>query len=320
MIKDTKKELSGETDNSSKLLSNEKDLSSKTSSTDNNSIKRAAMQYAKAGLWVLPISPFSKQPMIAFANRTKPLSAEEVEQFWDLHPCANVALQTVDFFVIDVDRHGDVDGMDAIKKLGHPEWFRNTLIETTAHGGVHIYFMKPTDSDGKPIKMKQQIAWRKGVDIKCHPHNYVVASPSRLGDKRYEWINHNPITSAPKELLALILNNESNNNIITPHYTNYTVDASDMSNWASKKGQYLHWIVSGVGDKGSRHDNLTKLFGWLLANNSDVVAAQALAIEANKHTPDPLPDKEVGQIINSIMQIEMRKRNAQMNRRGSQND
>lgn len=316
MIKETKKESTGETVNSNKTLSNEKGLTSKTFSTDKYSIKCAAIQYASKGLWVLPISPVSKQPMITFANRTKPLSAEEVEQFWNQHPDANVALQTVDFFVIDVDRHGDVDGMDAIKALGHPEWFRNTLIETTAHGGVHIYFMKPTDSNGKPIQMKQQIAWRKGVDIKCHPHNYVVATPSALDGKHYEWINHKPITNAPKELMSLILNNVSNNNSIIPHYTNYTADSSDMSNWANKKGQYLHWIVNGVGDKGSRHDNLTKLFGWLLANNSDIEAAQALAIEANKHTPDPLPNKEVGQIINSIMVIEMRKRNEQ-NKRGN---
>lgn len=304
MLKGTKKELSGETNNSSKTLSNEESLSPKPSSTDKYSIKKAAVQYAAKGLAVIPISPTSKRPMMKFANRP-PMRVDEVEEFWSKHPNANVALRTIDFFVIDVDRHGDVDGMEAIKEINHKEWFNDTLIEETAHGGIHIYFMKPTDSKGMPMNYKQIIGWRKGIDIKYDKNNYVVVSPSVLDGKHYKWINKNPIKSAPKPLIDLIFNNQSSYNDITPHYTNYT---AGKSNFSSRKGEFLHMVAYGLGDKGSRNDNLTKLFGWLLAYNNDIEAAMQLAIEANRKTADPLPDHEVNSTINSILTSELSKR------------
>lgn len=304
MTEETEKELTQQRESS---RTNNLNVSSKESSTTDDSIKKAAMQYASKGLWVLPISPTSKRPMIPFAERKEPLTVEEVEQFWDIHPEANIALQTVDFFVIDVDRHHGVDGMDALKALNHQEWFANTLVETTAHGGVHIYFMKPTDSNGKPIQMKQQIAWRKGIDIKCNPHNYVVVSPSRLGDRRYQWINKKPMVTAPQGLMSLILKNDSNNNSIISQYNHYN---TGNANFTSHKGKYLHLIANGLGDEGSRNKNLASLIGWLIAYNDDIDSAMKLAIEANEKTADPLPPREVNRTIQSVLTIEMKKRNS----------
>lgn len=302
--KDKQKELTDSAVNSNKLISNE---SRKDSSTYDDSIKKAAMQYASKGFAVIPISPTSKRPMMKFANKP-PMRVDEVEEFWDQHPQANVALRTIDFFVIDVDRHGDTDGMNAIKEIGHPEWFSKTLIETTAHGGVHIYFAKPTDNKGMPMDYKQIIGWRDGIDIKYDKNNYVVATPSKLDGKSYQWINHNPIISAPQQLLDLIFKNQSSYNNTIPHYNNYT---AGNANFTSNKGKFLHMIVHGLGDKGGRNANLTRLIGWLLAYNNDIDSAMILAAEANQRTPDPLPQKEFNTTIASILSSEMSKRNNQ---------
>ena len=126
-----------------------------------------ALSYSEHGFSVIPIGN-NKRPLIKFADKP-PLTNTEIRDLWKKYPTANIALKTDKFFVIDVDRHGgEVDGMESIKKLGHDEWFKDTLTERTAHNGFHFFFTKPAK-----VKIQQNIGFLPSVDLKAHENNYV---------------------------------------------------------------------------------------------------------------------------------------------------
>lgn len=60
------------------------------------SMKEYALKYHKLGFSVIPIDPQSKRPLIEFAD--KAMSADEIENFWENYPNANIAVRTTNFF------------------------------------------------------------------------------------------------------------------------------------------------------------------------------------------------------------------------------
>ena len=254
-----------------------------------------AISYAKKGFSVIPIG-LSKKPLIKFADQ-QPLKISEIEKVWNKYPYANIALKTDKFFVIDVDRHGETDGLESIKDLNHDEWFKNTLIEKTAHNGYHFFFQKPVNEE-----IQQNIGFLPGVDLKAHKNNYVVVAPSQIGDKKYQWLNHEIIRPAPVGLLELIREKQKK----VPD----TLAAKIMLDMRrrTKTTTLFETIVNGFGDEGGRNDNLSSFMGGLLFRNVNPYIAAKLAVIANEHTKDPLPLKEVERTINSMIEKENRKR------------
>lgn len=254
-----------------------------------------AVSYAEKGFSVIPIGQ-NKKPLIKFANKP-PLTPDEIRKVWQMHPLANIALKTEKFFVIDVDRHGEVDGMESIRKLDHSEWFKGTLTEMTAHNGYHFYFQKPVDET-----ISQDIGFLPGVDLKAHVNNYVVVAPSSLNGKKYQWLNHEPIKPAPQGLLELIKEKSAQ----MPK--NRVAQLYQSINKRSKTTDLFETIINGFGDQGGRNDRLTEFMGGLLIRNVDPEIATKLALLANQATADPLPLNEVQRTITSMIEKEGRRR------------
>lgn len=253
-----------------------------------------ALSYAEHGFSVIPIGN-NKRPLIKFADKP-PLNNTEIREAWKKYPTANIALKTDKFFVVDVDVHHDKDGMESIKKLGHAEWFENTLTERSASGGYHYYFKKP-----KNISIKQHIGILPNVDIKAHENNYVVVAPSVINDKAYEWLNHKPMKEPPKGLIDWILEHQKNDN-------KAFFKASYQPIGKTQTSKLFEKIANGLGDKGCRNNNLASFVGSLLYRDVDPEAVANLAVIANDNTPDPLPLKEVEITFNSVLENEVQKR------------
>lgn len=252
-----------------------------------------AIKYAEHGFSVIPIGQ-TKRPLIKFADRP-PLTVEQIKQIWAKYPNTNIALKTEQFFVIDVDCHSpNVDGLNSIKELNHPEWFKDTLIEKTAHNGRHFFFKKPRN-----FNISQNIGFLPSVDLKAHPNNYVVVAPSVLNGKSYKWLNHSPIKTAPQGLINLIKSKQQAKG------TFYTINYTDSNK--TKTAQLFEMITNGLGDVGNRNDTLTSFIGGLLFRGVDPYSAAELARIANEHTPDPLPEKEVIKTVNSVAKKENRR-------------
>lgn len=251
-----------------------------------------AISYASHGFSVIPIGA-TKRPLIKFANRP-PLTIDEIKQVWQRYPLANIALNTDKFFVIDVDRHGDVDGMDAIKQLNHDEWFKGTLTEKTAHDGFHFFFQKP-----KNETIAQNIGFLPGVDLKAHENNYVVVAPSQINGKHYKWLNHDIIRPVPEGLLALIKEKAKPEK---RKILSYKVTSKTQTTHLFEK------IANGLGDDGQRNKTLASFVGGLLYRGVDPDVVAKLAVIANTNTTDSLPLNEVERTVNSMIDKEIARR------------
>lgn len=249
-----------------------------------------AISYAKHGFSVIPI--INKKPIIKFANKPA-LTVEQIEKIWTLNPLADIALKTDKFFVIDVDRHGEVDGMKSIKALKHDEWFKNTLTEKTAHGGYHFYFQKSAEKE-----VQQNIGFLPGVDVKAHVNNYVVVAPSR----GYKWLNHNLIRPAPTGLLDLLIEKQPKPIDIDLDSNAYTIKSNNVTT------KLFEQIVDGLGETGGRNNALASFMGALLYRGVDPNKAYSLAIIANEHTKSKLSDEEVYRTCSSMVDKELRRR------------
>ena len=91
------------------------------------SMKDYALKYQKMGFSVIPIHPKNKRPLIDFADKPA-MTEEEISNFWEGFPNANIAIRTTNFFVIDIDKHGNNNGFDSLKN-----WPYLNLIEPTLH-------------------------------------------------------------------------------------------------------------------------------------------------------------------------------------------
>lgn len=251
-----------------------------------------AVQYAERGFSVIPT--VEKRPLIKFADRPA-LTSNEIKEFWDKHPYANIALKTEKFFVVDVDRHDDGDdGTLSIKNLNHPEWF-NTLCQKTAHNGYQFFFAKPKE------RISQNIGFLPGVDIKAHPNNYVVVAPSLIDGKAYQWLNRKPMIQPAEELIQLIEEKGK------PTISNKKIESFHPKG-RTQTSALFEQVVKGLGPTGGRNDALAAFAGGLLFRNVDPECVLGLARIANQRTQYSLSDNEVVATVNSMIKKEIRRR------------
>jgi len=256
-----------------------------------------AVKYAEAGFSVLPM--VGKTPMIKFADQP-PLTVDQVKTYWKSHPYAQLALRTTNFFVVDIDEHADgADGFQSFKDYDHPEYFRETLSQTTAGGGRQLFYLKREDTE-----MQQRIGWLPGVDIKAHVNNYVMVAPSERNGRQYEWENHNPIVTASPELVAAINARPADD---TTDFTDFHIDYTEKSGTAT----LFETIVNGLGATGGRNNALASFAGGLLFRGVDPLAVVQLGLLANANTVDSLTKREAKITIESMIKKEIRRRGAE---------
>ena len=145
--------------------------------TINNSfLLNAALQYLKKGFSVIPCKP-DKKPFIKWEpyQNQKP-TVEEVRAWWEKWPDAMIAIITGKICVIDCD---NPDGQSKIDEL-----LPDSLVfpvAQTPRGGRHYYFKMPDEPLGN------NTGAIPGVDFRGQG-GYIIAPPSRNGDKGYVWL------------------------------------------------------------------------------------------------------------------------------------
>ncbi|MFT8916530.1 MAG: bifunctional DNA primase/polymerase [Oenococcus sp.] len=250
-----------------------------------------AQSYARHGMYVIPV--IDKRPIIKFADQPA-LSSDEIHIIWSNNPEANIAVRTVQFFVVDIDKHADNNGFESLKDFNHPDYFPDTLAQITRHGGAQMFYMKPNG-----VEVEQNIGWLKGVDIKAHINNYVVIAPS----SGYSFVNHHKIIQAPDVLLTAIKPVNSQYDIPDSVRQKYHIDQK------SKTAELFERIAFGLGGSGMRNNNLTELIGGLLFRNVDPDAVLDLCRISNQNSNEPLSESEFNRTYESMIKKEMRRRN-----------
>ncbi|MCW6116203.1 bifunctional DNA primase/polymerase [Lactiplantibacillus plantarum] len=247
-----------------------------------------ALQLARDGVAVYPLASNSKVPLKGTQGYKDATTDVETIKGWFEHvPRANlgIRLDQVKLLVVDIDRHGDIDGVQTLKRLNeHGKTLpSDTYIEQTPNDGLHYFFKLPDKLD-----MKRRTGLYPGIDVLT---DFVVVAPSSINERAYRAIEPaNQIATAPQWLLDDLLPSQRMNK--APQHTSQI-----QKTWA---GRMLDDLVAGTGE-GSRNSYLTSLLGKLLRTGCNGMTAYELLQYANEQLQPPLPDKEVNTIFKSII-------------------
>ena len=166
--------------------------------------------YCNNNLKLIPIKPNGKEPLINWKMNYE-TSSDQIFEWLLEEPNLNWALpmNANDLFAIDIDMHGDVNGIENFKRLCSDLGISKikTLVQTTPSGGYHLIFK--SDDELKKVKNSANtFSNYKGIDIRTD--GYILVYPSKINDVSYKYnvdgdiMSH--ISTMPNELKQFILN------------------------------------------------------------------------------------------------------------------
>lgn len=153
-----------------------------------NELKEAALRYAAAGIAVFPLIEKDKKPLTANGFKDATTDSEKIEEWWSVHPNANVGIATGDMsggivaIDMDVDKEKDKDGYHSFLKWCDENFLvlPDSWLSITGRGGYHLIYKSLF-----PVPSK--IGWLEDVDIRANG-GYIVAPPSiHPNGTKYEW-------------------------------------------------------------------------------------------------------------------------------------
>jgi putative DNA primase/helicase len=173
-----------------------------------NALLQAALEYARRGWPVLPLTAGEKAPnggLVHHGHKEATTDSDKIKVWWTEHPESNIGVCVgfeADLIVIDVDMH-DVDGKASLKSLEEdtgelPETYTNE----TAGGGSHYFFKFPEEL--KEAELKAQLA--PGIDLKHK--GFVVMPPSVVNGNPYQSIADGEIAGLPSQWVELCKKHE----------------------------------------------------------------------------------------------------------------
>lgn len=144
-----------------------------------------------------------KVPLTPHGYKDASKDAEAVKRLFANCPQANTGIATgkvSGIFVLDIDIKNGAGGAESLTGLEREHVPLPPTVEVkTCSGGRHLYFRYPESGVGCKTGI------RKGIDIRGDG-GYVVAPPSVIDGKSYEWTNgpDTPLADAPDWLLEFI--------------------------------------------------------------------------------------------------------------------
>lgn len=268
----------------------------------NNQYLDMALKYAEQNIKVFPLTPNTKIPLKnTKGSKEATTNKNQITKWWTNTSNANIGLVTSDFFVLDIDTHSDDNnGFKSLETLVNTFGeLPNTFSVTTGNNGLHLYFKKPID-----IELSQRIGLAKGIDLKAHPNNYVVAPPSRIKREDnsiglYQIKQNTKVSEAPQWLIDFINRDEVNTS-----KTPITIDYSNSKRYKSKTTIFLETLVTGA-EVGTRNDTIAYLTGKALSYGLKPSLTYKLVEFANSSFDEPLDKKEMDKTIESIFKKEL---------------
>lgn len=151
-----------------------------------------ALEYAVHGYAVLPLQSGKKIPLLKSWKKyqTTPATDEEINEWWEKNPSANIGIITgkiSGITVVDIDTKGD--------KVVPLETFPPTYTVKTPSGGYHLYY----EYDPRILQTANTFPQFPHVDIR-NDGGYVVAPPSKNEKGDYVIFKNLPVAAFPVSL------------------------------------------------------------------------------------------------------------------------
>lgn len=246
----------------------------------------------KANFKLYPVDLDNKRPLTNHGYKSATSDIEQLRQWFnntDNHIGVGIRLDTSDLVVIDVDNHDNQQGTADLKELSNQNKKVNTdncdYIEQTQNGGLHYFFKAPKGLNIKKCNITKHIELQT---------QQTIISPSN----KYETL-YGKLENVEKELPNFIIDI-----INKKEKTNIPIKSNSTRNNYSWTASLIDEIFEGA-DKGGRNVFLTHLIGKLLYTGASPRNVYQLAFLANENLAEPLSDKEVNTIFNSILKREL---------------
>lgn len=172
---------------------------SRSESESNQQLMLGAMDFAASDWLVFPLVPNTKRPATEHGLKDASTDLDTIRAWWARWPGANIGIALPhDLVAVDIDVKG-VDGHATMAELAAPHGgLPVTLTVETATGGWHMYFRKPPE-----VRVKNRTGIRPGIDVRAHG-GYLVAPPSIIDGKSYQWHGNAPMVDCPQWLLDVL--------------------------------------------------------------------------------------------------------------------
>jgi putative DNA primase/helicase len=164
---------------------------------------RCALKHADYGLPVFPCSPKNKRPVTKHGFKDASRNPLQIQDWWTTSPNALIGIpmgEASGLFAVDLDRKpGKGDGIATWQALIEEHGDAPTCSVKTPSTGRHlIYNWRPGIRNVPLGKLGA------GIEIKGEG-GYIIAAPSELNGKSYEWENELPAGDPPDWLVRMIL-------------------------------------------------------------------------------------------------------------------
>lgn len=144
-----------------------------------------ALTYAQQGYRVFPCVAGTKYPATEHGSHDATQDENQIRAWWERWPSANIAIATgVGLYVIDVDDPAST----------FPQTLPPTLASKTPRGGGH-YLFRTTEKLGNTAKRLAPAVDTRGAG------GYIIAPPSIVDGKVYQWVNDLPIAPLPTSII-----------------------------------------------------------------------------------------------------------------------
>ena len=255
------------------------------------SLKEAALGYARQGWHVFPLRQGSKQPATANGFKDATTDTAQVEAWWAENPNYNIGVATglSGLAVLDIDV-GHSEGVDGWENLR--EWenknaeLPETLRATTPSGGYHYYYRAPEGTELGP-----SVNSSLGIDLRAGG-SYTVLPPSYSAERGacWEWENLEDGTGVAPWNAAV----GAFHAYVSP---------------PKAKGQPLE--LPDTVAEGNRNDTIHRLACSLRAKGTNAEAVRIACQDVNKKMcRPPLPEEEVTKTVESAISYIDRDRDA----------
>ncbi len=172
---------------------------SRDESQSNKQLMLEALDYAASDWAVFPLLPNTKRPATEHGLKDASTDHDTIREWWSRWPNANIGIALPpELVAVDIDVK-DVDGHATMAELAAPHGgLPGTLTVETTTGGWHLYFKKPPE-----VRVKNRAGIRPGIDVRAHG-GYLVAPPSVIDGRAYQWHGNSPMVDCPQWLLDVL--------------------------------------------------------------------------------------------------------------------
>ena len=225
----------------------------------------AALEYAAAGIAVIPCQPRGKKPALAATGKNHSVATSDtatISQWWTGNPDYNIGIPGTpnQLAVIDIDGDGGIEYIEQHPELAEP--LHDTWAAATAKG-AHYYYRWPAGLEIRTCDIAPQLEIRAAGA-------YTIAPPSiHPNGHQYTWKRRATQTPAPlpPEWAALTPQQQPDDNVV---YLPQPATQTATNNTVALKR--LHGLTQHLANttKGNRHRSLytiARTLGQLAASN-----------------------------------------------------